>query len=105
MSEEIERLMVRYNLDERQARIAQTRSRTYGDPRENHQAIAQAWSGLLQPHAHALANMEPLPEHVVALMLAMLKVCRARIRYHEDNYDDACVYLGFAHAWQREHEQ
>ena len=91
-------------LNEQQCRIVRKRANIYGDPRENHRAIASCWAGLLAPHAESIARLEPLPEHVVALMMSMFKLCRMRMCYHEDNYDDARVYLSFAQAWQEEEE-
>ncbi len=82
--------------------IKKARQRIYGDPRENHRGIAQAWAGLLQPHARAIGRGEPLPEHVVALLMAAMKLNRMRRVFHQDNYDDLANYLAFARAWQCE---
>lgn len=81
-----------------------SRQEVYGDPRENHRGIAQMWACLLQPHAEAVARMEPLPEHVVGLMMVALKLNRMRRRFKQDNYDDLRVYLQFAEQWQKERE-
>jgi len=97
----IQHIMDEYNLDERQATIAYERAKTYGDPKTNHQAIANAWSGLLEPYAKEIGELKPLPAHVVALMMASMKICRMRLMFHEDNYDDLGVYTSFARAWQR----
>lgn len=80
------------------------RQEVYGDPIENHKGIAQMWACLLQPHAERIARMEPLPEHVIALMMVGLKLNRMRRRYKQDNYDDLRVYLGFAEGWQENHD-
>jgi hypothetical protein len=97
---ELQEIMQEYGLSEDQARISYERRKVYGDPRDNHRGIAMAWAGLLQPHAERIARLEPIPEHVVALMMAALKLNRMRNVYHADNYDDASVYFGFAQAWQ-----
>ena len=76
------------------------RGKIYGDARENHRGIAQMWAPLLAPHAEAIADLQPIPEWTVALLMAALKVARCRLVFHEDNYDDAANYLDFAHAWQ-----
>ncbi|MFG0246077.1 MAG: DUF6378 domain-containing protein [Phycisphaerales bacterium JB052] len=94
-----------YNLDNHHTQLLRSRSTIYGDPRENHRAIAMAWATLLHPHAKKIANLEPIPEHTVALMMAMFKLCRSRRVFHADNYDDARVYLGFAEQWQGEGER
>jgi hypothetical protein len=83
--------------------IRRSRGAIYGDPRENHRGIAQGWAGLLQPWSEQIKRGDPLPEHVVALMMASLKLNRMRRVFHEDNYDDVSVYLAFAEQWQREY--
>jgi hypothetical protein len=82
--------------------IIAERQKVYGEPKQNHQFIAQAWTGLLHPHAEAIARGEPVPAHTVALMMAALKVDRMRLTFHQDNFDDAEVYLKFAQQWQKE---
>lgn len=77
----------------------------YGDPEENHHGIAMMWACLLQPWADKISRMEPLPTHVVALMMAALKLNRMRRVYKKDNYDDLKVYLGFAEEWQESHDK
>ena len=86
------------------AKIKAERQKVYGDPRENHKGIAQMWACLLQPHAEAIAKMEPLPEHVVAMMMAALKLNRMRRVFHQDNYDDLTAYISFAREWQKDHD-
>lgn len=91
-----------FNLDTHHTNLFRERCQIYGDPRENHRAIALAWAALLHPHAEKIANLEPIPEHTIALMMAMFKLCRSRRAFQQDNYDDARVYLGFAQRWQAE---
>lgn len=83
--------------------IRQSRGLVYGDPKENHQGIAKIWAPLLQPHWEDIKLGEPLPAHVVALLMAGVKLDRMRRVYSYDNYLDAIVYLSFAHEWQRAH--
>lgn len=92
----------RYGLTLEEAEIAYERQKVYGDPWINHLGIAQGWAGILQPWSLRIAQMEPLPPHVIALLMATLKTNRMRMIFHEDNYDDASVYLNFARTWQRE---
>jgi hypothetical protein len=80
--------------------IKKSRQAVYGDPLQNHQGIAAAWSGLLQPHWEAIRDGRPIPSWTVAHMMAALKLNRMRITYHPDNYDDITVYLQFAKDWQ-----
>lgn len=82
--------------------IKAERRKVYGDPLENHRGIAQAWAGLLQPHWEKIRDGVPVPPHVVALLMAALKMNRCRIVFHQDNYDDLLNYLEFAEEWQRE---
>ncbi len=82
--------------------IQAARQSVYGDPLQNHLGIAQGWAGLLQPHWEAVKNGDPLPPHVVVLLMAALKLNRMRLVHHEDNYKDAAVYLAFAERWQRD---
>lgn len=99
---EVAEMMRRYGVDAENARIMVERRLIYGDPKINHEGIASAWAPLLQPWAIRIAKNEPLPAYVVALLFAAFKVTRARMRFHEDNFDDAENYLAFARAWQRE---
>jgi Domain of unknown function (DUF6378) len=101
-NEQIQQIISEYRMNEAQATIAAERAQTYGDPKTNHQAIANAWTGLLAPHAEDIAALRPVPAHVVALMMASMKICRMRLMFHEDNYDDLSVYASFAREWQRD---
>ena len=85
--------------------ICRDRRKVYGHPRENHRGIAQMWTPLLQPHALTIRRGEPLPEHVVALLMAALKIDRMRLVFRGDNYDDAFNYLRFAADWQRDYDR
>ena len=95
--------MRRYRLSREQALLSLDRRRVYGDPEVNHRGIAQSIAGILQPWAGQIAKMEPLPIHVIALIMAATKLNRQRMIYHKDNFDDMRVYQGFAQAWQEEY--
>lgn len=84
-----------------QEAIKAERRKVYGEPLDNHRGIAQMWAPLLQPHAVAITNGDPIPAWTVALLMAALKLDRMRLVYHADNYTDAAVYLGFAEEWQK----
>lgn len=99
--EEILAIEETYGISRVQAEIAHERQKVYGDPKVNHDGIAQAWAGILQPYAVHMAEMKPLPAHVVALLMAALKMNRMRMVFHEDNFEDLSVYMSFAKAWQR----
>jgi len=100
----IEKTMIEYRLPRAQAEISVERRKVYGDPFINHQGIAMAWAGLLQPWCLGIAQMESLPPHVVALMMSALKSNRKRMAFHEDNYIDGEVYDAFARTWQAQHD-
>lgn len=76
------------------------RQEVYGPPDINHDGIAMQWAPMLQPWSDHIAQMKPLPRHVVALMFTLLKVNRMRITFKQDNFDDARVYMQFAEEWQ-----
>jgi len=98
---EVARIMREYGITTEEAEIAAERQKVYGDPKINHDGIAQAWAGLLQPFALHIAEMKPIPPHLVALMMAALKMNRMRMIFHDDNFDDLNVYMAFARAWQK----
>jgi hypothetical protein len=87
---------------DRLAEIMVERRKVYGEPRENHQGIAMMWAPLLQPWWERIKDQKPIPEHVVALLMAALKLDRMRLVHHKDNYDDCKNYLDFAEEWQRD---
>lgn len=62
-----------------------------------------SWTGLLHPWADHIKKGKPLPEHVVALLLASLKLQRTYRKFHKDNYVDLRNYAGFAEKWQAQH--
>jgi hypothetical protein len=100
----VKETMERYGLNEHDATISADRRRVYGDPKVNHDGIAFAWAGLLQPWAHNIAALKPLPAHVVALCMCAVKLNRQRMVFHADNADDMNVYQAFARAWQKEYD-
>lgn len=92
-------------LNENEARISLERRQVYGDPYQNHAGIAAAWAGILQVWAPRIARGDALPPHVIALLMAQLKMNRCRLQHHQDNYDDANVYMTFASAFQQRWER
>jgi len=60
----------------------------YGNPEDCFSTIAALWS---------IYSGRATSGHDVAVMMALLKIARARNgRYHEDDYVDACGYLALA---------
>lgn len=65
--------------------LIEERGKHYGDPVENHKAIAKIWSGILG---------EDISAHQVALMMAGLKLRRSSTSPDEpDSLDDAEAYV------------
>jgi len=98
-------LRERYHLSAEEAALSAEREVVYGEAYINHLGIAQTWCGLLHPWVLHMAQMQPLPPHVVANMMDGLKLNRKRQVFHGDNYDDSSVYSRFACTWQREWAQ
>ena len=92
------------NIPEELKPLMADRQTVYGDPEENHRGIAQMWVCLLQPWADKISRMEPLPWHVVALMMVALKLNRMRRVYKDDNYADLRVHLGIAEKGQKQYD-
>jgi hypothetical protein len=59
----------------------------YGDVHESFTRIAQLWSAYLN---HPINNLD------VANMMVLLKVSRAKNKYHRDSYVDICGYAALA---------
>lgn len=101
----VKQLADRYGLSQREAELSADRRKVYGDAKVNHHGIAMAWAGLLQPWAHRIAQMLPLPPHVIALCMCGVKLNRQRMVFHADNADDMNVYQAFARTWQKEWDE
>lgn len=101
----IEGLAARYGVDNVRAAIMEERQKVYGDPKANHEGIAQMWACMLQPWALRIALMQPIPAFVVASLMSCLKMNRRRLTYHQDNYDDQSNYDAFSRAWQEDHHK
>lgn len=101
---EVTPIMQEYGLDEANARLSLERRQIYGDPYQNHRGIAQSWAGILQPWWDRIRRGEHLPPHVVALLMVQVKTSRCRLKHHQDNFDDAEVYLAFTSAFQKRWE-
>ena len=68
--------------------LIEERGTSYGDPRVNHDRIADLWGAYLGT---------PITAHQVAICQVLLKLSRMRNDpHHLDNYDDAHAYLKFA---------
>lgn len=93
---------VQDELTERMDELREERGSVYGDVRDNHEGIAQMWAPILKEQANRIAKGEPLPAWVVTLMMAILKINRMRLKYHQDNFDDLFNYARFTNDLQRE---
>lgn len=83
---------------EEEKRVFLERQDVYGDPEICHANIGACWAALLSQHLNK--KVEPIPPHVVALMMSSLKLVRSVRKYQEDNYLDASVYNKFAQDFQ-----
>lgn len=80
------------------------RQTVYGDPTSNHRGIGKHWAAVLRPWWRHLKRWGDLPEHVVCLMLSLLKDNRKRLGYKHDNYLDGVVYQRFAERMQESYD-
>lgn len=103
--EHAQNLQTIYGVNEEHARVLEERQSDYGNPKHTHESIACAWAGILRPWALRIARGEPVPAYVVSLMMASMKLMRARSTFKDDNYVDAINYTAFGRRFQREHEQ
>jgi len=76
--------------------IRKERGKHYGNIKQNHTNIANAWHSILCSYYQL--DLEPLPPHIVCLMFASFKNVRAAIpfTYNPDDFLDSRNYLDFA---------
>ena len=88
--------MDREALLENAAAVLKMRTHDEGlpDPRAGLTALGKAWAGVLSLSLGI--DVPPLRADVCALMLVAMKVNRAALRQHSDDYVDAVNYLAFA---------
>ena len=82
-------------LTNKEAAIAHERQAIYGDARLSHENIGLSWTGLIQQH-YGIKLDHPLPDWLVEIMMTSFKLQRSCRVFHQDNFDDARVYLAFA---------
>ena len=75
--------------------IEEDRNNKYGSIVTSHASYGKIWAGLLSQHFEK--EIPDIPGHVVAAMLASMKVCRSVVprRYIPDNEVDAMNYTSF----------
>lgn len=88
---------VHRRLSEKEQKIFEERSKQFLDATFGNEQTGLAWTGIIQNYFR-LSLPEPIPSHVVLLMLAAHKICRAALPtpIHHDSYDDAKVYVELA---------
>ena len=92
-------------LNKKQQEIYNQRSQLYGDAISGHKNLGLIWTGILQ-HWSGMSFKNPIPPHIVSLMLAVNKINRiADNEYLEDNYLDAVIYLKIAEDCQLNSEK
>ena len=67
--------------------IIDQRGETYGDPKPNMERTAALWSAYL---GHQITA------HDVAMLMVLVKVSRAKVSVHDDNYLDIAGYAEIA---------
>lgn len=92
--------------NEKLKKIVEERASNYGYPGVCFSAIAMAWSAIIiqaNQHISELQTSLNLEADSVAAMMAVLKIIRASTgTYHQDNFDDAHIYLNFCEDFQKE---
>lgn len=73
--------------DDQPKGIVEQRGAHYGDPLPNMERTADLWSAYLGV---------PLTPHDVAMCMVLVKCSRARVSYHQDNYEDIVGYAQIA---------
>lgn len=68
-------------------RIVEERGAQYGAPGPNMDRTADLWSAYLGI---------PVSAHDVAMLMVLVKVSRARVKFHADNYEDIKGYADIA---------
>lgn len=68
-------------------RIVEERAESYGAPGPNMERTADLWSAYLGV---------PVSAHDVAMLMVLVKVSRARVKFHADNYEDIKGYADIA---------
>lgn len=75
--------------------VSGDRQRTHGNKRENHQAIAHVWNGILA--AAGKATSSPLDAHDVATLMEGMKIARRYTgEFNPDDYIDGAGYAACA---------
>lgn len=78
-------------------KIRKERASRYGKFPSNMDALGKMWTAILEHHYRIKFSYQ-IPTHILALMQAQIKICRAAnpSPHHQDNYDDAINYLKLA---------
>lgn len=78
-------------------KIRKAREAAYGSFPENMDALGKMWTGILEHH-YRIKLSHQIPVHILALMHAQIKICRAAnpSPHLADNYDDCLNYVRMA---------
>lgn len=87
------------------ALLRKPREKRYGKPEVGFAALGLAWAGLLTDHFQR--PIAPIPAHVVALMMASLKLQRAAkpLKASADDIHDGLNYLACARETDPRHKK
>jgi len=94
-------------LNEEERKIFEQRQKRYGNFVDAHENLGLIWTGLIQNYFQ-IKLPEPIPSHLVLLMMAASKLNRAvaeKDLIDSDNYDDAKIYAEMAKKAKETHEK
>lgn len=90
---------------ERLEQLQIDRNATYGDPYAGHVAVGKACTALIENH-YGIVLPHAVPASLMAQMMVMVKMVRAAYGPgHQDNFDDAHVYVKFVEEFQKKELQ
>lgn len=76
----------------RATKIVEQRQGQYGHPGDIYEDVAKMWNIWLRIEGTEEV-IAPIQATDVAMMQALLKICRERSKHLEDNEDDVCGYM------------
>lgn len=95
-------------LNEQEQKVFVSRQKRYGTFVQAHKNLGLLWTGLIQNY-FGIELSEPIPSHLVLLMMVASKLNRAAaekgLLVDEENYDDGKIYLEMAKNAKKEFER
>lgn len=94
-------------LNEEEQKIFEQRQKRYGHFIDAHENLGLVWTGLIQNYFRIKLS-EPIPSHLVLLMMAASKLNRAVAEKDlpdSDNYNDNKIYIEMAKQAKENYEE